>query len=631
MPSPASLRLPVPSSRAPTAPPAPCPWLWRCHQCHIWYRLSTTRRCLECSHEFCLGAAPTARKRKRSAAAPCRAEFDYIGWAARGAWKRTMLLNTRNNKSTAKSSLNHTHTAPHPLVLLRRPLAPTTPTTETDDEGEEGGVLLPRRQRWLSAAALTTAWGDEHRALEHGIDVLTDRFAEKKEALFVRRRHNCWLHCDFPSECHHVVYKAQQEGRPVLARARALDEAWLAKERALRVLSSTAATVVKKGVVVREAAATSKSFIDDDDLSESSDSDSDLDSDVPSPLASSSTQHERLQVIDGLDPAAPPISPISPTDLPQRTSSLITANLDGSDFSYESFKRAAGIVSNTSTDLMFEIHVDDSSNNNNTGNDTAASGSPPASPLVSTATALPIAIPGVADESAVKDVEEDLDVFLTGLYTAAAKDRRFNAKRASTATATSPASADAAASLLSLQSFVPFDAFQGTPPVVTAAAEHATAGMEASAVSRKTLQQLEQAYSQQAWFLQPQTPDTTSSRRASRSEHMLTVLSRRTSLPPPPPPAVSSIFDDWEDSDAETATSTSTLTNASPPCSPPSSADEAGEADGDGDICMLLDEDDDDEKSITPTGPAAQDMEICVGLEEHSILSASNDSDDVYR
>lgn len=67
-------------------------------------------------------------------------------------------------------------------------------------------------------------WGNEHRAATESLGEEA-RFEDKRERLFIRRRHNCFLHCDFPSECHHSLFRAQQEGRPILREAEALDAA----------------------------------------------------------------------------------------------------------------------------------------------------------------------------------------------------------------------------------------------------------------------------------------------------------------------------------------------------------------------------------------------------------------------
>ncbi|KAI7778919.1 hypothetical protein LA080_001525 [Diaporthe eres] len=167
---------PLSSPLPPSPPPTPCPWLWRCHSCYTIYRLAVTRRCLDCDHTFCLGepaSPPKGKKRKRGG--PCKAEFDYTGWKAWGSWRRTVLLNGDNKTRII-----------------------------TGSNGQN--------------------WGNEHRAATelHGEEA---RFEDKRERLFLRRRHNCFLHCDFPSECHHSLFRAQQEGRPILREAEALDAA----------------------------------------------------------------------------------------------------------------------------------------------------------------------------------------------------------------------------------------------------------------------------------------------------------------------------------------------------------------------------------------------------------------------
>ncbi|KAG6357409.1 hypothetical protein INS49_013286 [Diaporthe citri] len=170
---------PLSSPLPPSPPPTPCPWLWRCHSCYTIYRLAVTRRCLDCDHTFCLGepaSPPKGKKRKRGG--PCKAEFDYTGWKARGSWRRTVLLNG-------------------------------------DAAGTATGLVAKKNEQ---------NWGNEHRAATEAIGDEA-RFEDKRERLFLRRRHSCFVHCDFPSECHHSLFRAQQEGRPILREAEALDAA----------------------------------------------------------------------------------------------------------------------------------------------------------------------------------------------------------------------------------------------------------------------------------------------------------------------------------------------------------------------------------------------------------------------
>lgn len=146
-----------------------------------------TRRCLECDHTFCLGdpAAPASgapeKVKKRKRGGSCKAEFDYAGWKVRGAWRRTVLLNGEADSSNS-------------------------------NDGE--------------------SWGDELGAATRSQGETESHFEDKRDALFLRRRHDCWVHCDFPSECHHAIFRAQQEGRPILRKAEALDAA--ARETAER-------------------------------------------------------------------------------------------------------------------------------------------------------------------------------------------------------------------------------------------------------------------------------------------------------------------------------------------------------------------------------------------------------------
>lgn len=179
--APTPLSSPIP----PSPPPTPCPWLWRCHSCYTIYRLAVTRRCLDCDHTFCLGepAASPPKGKKRKRGGPCKAEFDYTGWKARGAWRRTVLLNGDNNVA--------------------------------------GGTIANTR---ILTGSNEKSWGNEHRAAAEAAGEEA-RFEDKRERLFLRRRHSCFVHCDFPSECHHSLFRAQQEGRPILREAEALDAA----------------------------------------------------------------------------------------------------------------------------------------------------------------------------------------------------------------------------------------------------------------------------------------------------------------------------------------------------------------------------------------------------------------------
>ncbi|OTA55307.1 hypothetical protein K449DRAFT_438860 [Hypoxylon sp. EC38] len=89
--------LPTSPGGMPTPPPPPrrpYPWLWHCHSCDTVYQLACTRRCLVCGHEYCVSADPPKVKRgkkRRRSSAMCTSEFDYLGWAEWGAWRRKVL------------------------------------------------------------------------------------------------------------------------------------------------------------------------------------------------------------------------------------------------------------------------------------------------------------------------------------------------------------------------------------------------------------------------------------------------------------------------------------------------------------------------------------------------------------
>ncbi|KAK5631463.1 hypothetical protein RRF57_007177 [Xylaria bambusicola] len=87
----------------PPPPRTPRAWVWQCHRCLNVYPLGCTRRCLDCSHTYCVSnpqsnnTRPSNPKKKknhhhrRRATGLCGAEFDYIGWEQWGSWRRKVL------------------------------------------------------------------------------------------------------------------------------------------------------------------------------------------------------------------------------------------------------------------------------------------------------------------------------------------------------------------------------------------------------------------------------------------------------------------------------------------------------------------------------------------------------------
>lgn len=90
--SPVSPRLSV--VKLPSPPNKPLAWVWQCHQCRCRYPLAVTRRCLNDGHYYCSGeshnttATATKNLKRRKKATSCTSEFDYIGWAQWGTYRR---------------------------------------------------------------------------------------------------------------------------------------------------------------------------------------------------------------------------------------------------------------------------------------------------------------------------------------------------------------------------------------------------------------------------------------------------------------------------------------------------------------------------------------------------------------
>ncbi|OAA33208.1 hypothetical protein AAL_00673 [Moelleriella libera RCEF 2490] len=167
-------------------PPLPRAWKWTCHRCLHRYKIAITRRCLSCSHTFCLwraGAAVNAQlntsppplpSNERPSGRTCDVEFDYYGWSHYLNWRRA-LLQHEEDKEVA-----------------------------TADDGEGGG-------------------GD-------GGIVGDDSQIVKEERS--SRRHDCTLDCDYPSQCLHRRYEALSASLPLHAvdvglREMGLEQAWI--------------------------------------------------------------------------------------------------------------------------------------------------------------------------------------------------------------------------------------------------------------------------------------------------------------------------------------------------------------------------------------------------------------------
>ncbi|KAI0804881.1 hypothetical protein GGR55DRAFT_304319 [Xylaria sp. FL0064] len=134
--------LPASPEEPPIMPPpprTPRAWVWQCHRCQSVYRLGCTRRCLDCSHTYCISNphkqepyAPNPKKqRRRQSGGLCGAEFDYVGWEQWGSWRRKV------------------------------------------NGHEAAGRCEP----------------------------------EARDKAFLKKRHNCWIDCDSPSECCHHRYE----------------------------------------------------------------------------------------------------------------------------------------------------------------------------------------------------------------------------------------------------------------------------------------------------------------------------------------------------------------------------------------------------------------------------------------
>ncbi|KAI0154333.1 hypothetical protein GGR57DRAFT_502542 [Xylariaceae sp. FL1272] len=97
----------------PPPPRKPTAWLWQCHHCRTTYKLGCTRRCLQCSHMFCVRQANKPNlnpgKKRRRDREMCRAQFDYDGWAQWGSWRRKVTGTARSEEERDMAFTLRTH------------------------------------------------------------------------------------------------------------------------------------------------------------------------------------------------------------------------------------------------------------------------------------------------------------------------------------------------------------------------------------------------------------------------------------------------------------------------------------------------------------------------------------------
>ncbi|KAK4198653.1 hypothetical protein QBC40DRAFT_178238 [Triangularia verruculosa] len=184
-------------------PPSPQRWRWRCHNCGARYRIATTRRCLGCSHYFCTTLTSPVMKPKHSPKRPkqlykkrgsqtCASTFDYNGWARYNSWRRLALLSSPSSSSPSSSCSKSTKLDESYATFHPTPLSFFSAASDDDDDSE-----FYQKVQW------TPIKTPIHRR----------RVVLAKERLYVEKKHNCFLHCDYPSECRHMLFEAYEQGR----------------------------------------------------------------------------------------------------------------------------------------------------------------------------------------------------------------------------------------------------------------------------------------------------------------------------------------------------------------------------------------------------------------------------------
>ncbi|KAK3490434.1 uncharacterized protein B0T23DRAFT_318025 [Neurospora hispaniola] len=200
------------------------------------------------------------KKRKRSGSGrkgrgPCTAEFDYLGWSAWGSYRRSVTgaaarraltvgggddddSGKKKLGSSGKRRLTSVSLSPRPSLSSSSNNKDTTATSDSDSSQSANDKVAAARLQdfstWhlipvppldssspssssppgpgsKSPRATTLAW-------HHVSERETGSIARAKEKMYVERTHNCWSHCDYPSECRQTVIAACEEGRAKIDR-----------------------------------------------------------------------------------------------------------------------------------------------------------------------------------------------------------------------------------------------------------------------------------------------------------------------------------------------------------------------------------------------------------------------------
>lgn len=168
--------------QCPPPPREPYPFLWQCCSCYTTYRFSTTRRCLLCSHHYCT---------------------------------REVAFGSSDSSSSPSGNGNGKKRR-HRNKYCR---------SEFDYEG------------WA-------AWGSWRRGdvlrIESTREADADGELQERERKFVKKTHDCSVHCDYPSQCFHTQIRVLEDELREAAEAERV-AAFLAKEEEDEILLAYAA------------------------------------------------------------------------------------------------------------------------------------------------------------------------------------------------------------------------------------------------------------------------------------------------------------------------------------------------------------------------------------------------------
>ncbi|EXM09830.1 hypothetical protein ACKRZS_000132 [Fusarium odoratissimum] len=191
----------IPPKDPPPGTPEPC--VWRCHECGRKYKISVTSRCIRC---------PSYNDKP---------PYMYLsGNSPDGQPTREYRKSPLSGSSPDGKSATKTRKSPTNRTYSKRP-SPSVYNYDYEFWGQYndwkrfGSEYEARPERWESRIKhnFDGKGSAPRRAERYKFEVETRTyFTEERLERMLKRKHNCELDCDYPSQCQTERYEASRKG-----------------------------------------------------------------------------------------------------------------------------------------------------------------------------------------------------------------------------------------------------------------------------------------------------------------------------------------------------------------------------------------------------------------------------------